>query len=454
MKNPSLLLLWLALVAPLAAAGCAGGGAGAPARVAGRWEGAVEFRGARLPLAVNVVEGEGGLRADISSPDMFWHELPLREVTHRPPRLRLEVPVSPLPLVLDGTVKGDTYAGRSREGELEIPFTLKRAAPAPAPPYGREEVRFGGGGVELAGTLLLPAGPGPHPAVVFLHGAGPHPRHDYFFYADLFARRGVAALVYDKRGVGDSTGDARAAGQSDLASDALAAVRLLASRKEIDARRIGLWGQSLGGMVAPLAAARSAGAVAFLILVSPPGVTLGEAEAWDDEFDLRRRGYPEAVVERSNQLNAQLNRYYRTGEGREAVLEALARARREGWAAHTDLPEVVPHSRADSAFGGLDFDLDPALVLEQLKVPVLVIFGERDDRIPAAESAARIEEALRRGGNPDYAVKTFPGADHVIKLPAGPRADTGGRWDWPRPAPGYLDTMLDWTLRQVRAGRG
>src|SRR4051794_33792490 len=59
--------------------------------------------------------------------------------------------------------------------------------------------------VRLAGTLVLPAAPGPHAAVVLLHGSGPQKRD--LFMARWFAEQGIAALAYDKRGVGESAGD-------------------------------------------------------------------------------------------------------------------------------------------------------------------------------------------------------------------------------------------------------
>ena len=128
----------------------------------------------------------------------------------------------------------------------------------------REEVTFRNGAVSLAGTLTLPSGIKPHPAVVFIHGSGPDSRENYSFYAELFARHGIATLIYDKRGVGASTGDWRRVHFRDLAEDALAGVRLLRSHKDIDASRIGLWGGSNGGWVAPLAASLS-NDVAFVI---------------------------------------------------------------------------------------------------------------------------------------------------------------------------------------------
>jgi hypothetical protein len=75
-------------------------------------------------------------------------------------------------------------------------------------PFRAEDLTIPAGDHQLAGTLYLPQSGPPAPAVVFVHGAGPAVRGDgYRELASHFARKGVAALIYDKRGCGASTGD-------------------------------------------------------------------------------------------------------------------------------------------------------------------------------------------------------------------------------------------------------
>src|SRR5258708_1773862 len=136
-----------------------------------------------------------------------------------------------------------------------------------------ETVHFDSDGISLAGTLVLPEGSQAHPAAVLFHGSGPQKRD--LFTARWFASEGIAALAYDKRGVGESSGDFRKVPFMELCDDGLGAIKYLKSRKEIDAKRIGVWGLSQGGWLGPLAASRSAG-VAFVIAVSGPGVSPGE----------------------------------------------------------------------------------------------------------------------------------------------------------------------------------
>jgi alpha-beta hydrolase superfamily lysophospholipase len=114
-----------------------------------------------------------------------------------------------------------------------------------------------------------------------------------------FARAGFACLAWDKPGVGKSTGDYNTQTLRDRAEEALAAVRFLRSRNEIRADRIGLWGHSQGGMVAPLAASLS-DEVAFLIEVSGWQGPVWKQDAVRVEAELRAAGFSDADVERAD----------------------------------------------------------------------------------------------------------------------------------------------------------
>ena len=199
-----------------------------------------------------------------------------------------------------------------------------------------ERVRFQNGEVSLAGTLVTPGSKGPHPAVVFIHGSGRDTLGSSF--ADHFAKYGIAGLVYDKRGTGESTGEfPRDAISSfgDLANDALAGLAFLQSRDEIDANRIGFWGGSQGGWVGPLAASRSDN-VAFVISVSGPGVDAHTQMNFAVPNLLRADGRTEREIKEvldDRALGYDLLRTIaKTGDGWDK-LEALAgRARDKKWA--------------------------------------------------------------------------------------------------------------------------
>src|SRR5262249_14421298 len=154
---------------------------------------------------------------------------------------------------------------------------------------------FENGDVTLAGSLLLPLTPGPHPAVIFVHGSGPSSRNDYRLWANYFAANGFATLIFDKRGVGESTGNWAAAGFDELAGDALAEIEQLKTRADIQPQKIGLCGMSQAGWIMPLAASRSAD-VAFIISLSGAGVTPEEQGAYMVEHRVRAEKFTDAEV--------------------------------------------------------------------------------------------------------------------------------------------------------------
>jgi fermentation-respiration switch protein FrsA (DUF1100 family) len=129
-----------------------------------------------------------------------------------------------------------------------------------------ERVDFLCRGIRCAAWLTLPTGPGPHPAVVLVHGLGA--THDMMLpqYEQHFAAAGIATLAFDYRNTGASDGQPRQhISTREQCYDVAASLEHLKSRPEIDSERIGLWGTSLGGMnVIRVAAARDDVAVAVV----------------------------------------------------------------------------------------------------------------------------------------------------------------------------------------------
>ena len=124
--------------------------------------------------------------------------------------------------------------------------------------FDEHRVEFHNRGVKLAGSLLLPRSEVPVPAVVFVHGAGQQTRESYREVGEYFAGQGIAALIYDKRGTGQSGGTYESyAPYENLVNDALSAIAFLKERREIAASQIGIWGLSQGAYISAAAASRS-----------------------------------------------------------------------------------------------------------------------------------------------------------------------------------------------------
>jgi len=332
--------------------------------------------------------------------------------------------------VFTGTLRGSGMEGTFREEGQEGRFDYVRAG-HPTPVLIQREVLFRNGAAELSGTLILPPGPGPHPAVVFLHGSGPEGRWANQFLATAVARRGVAGLIFDKRGVGKSTGDWRTSTLEDLAGDAAAAVRLLHSDPVIDPRRIGIHGHSQGGTLAPMVAVKTP-EVAFVIGSAAAGTPTDSTEM----YSILNSVYPQAVTAADS---ADARRYTAAlvdaayhGHARDQVDSMAAQLKGRPWYFAPPGPESSywSISRSVASFAPLDW-------WKQVRVPVLLVYGAEDQRVPAQESAARIARAVLGHPYADLTVRIFPGADHTFRLPPGPAG-------WPGTAPDYLPTLLTW----------
>ena len=333
--------------------------------------------------------------------------------------------------VFTGMLQGNTLSGEFQEEGTNGRFSYSRARAAYAPAVERE-VTFRNHDVTLAGSLILPPDSGRRPAVVFIHGSGPEGRWASRFLAMKLAERGVAALIFDKRGVGKSSGDWRTATLEDLASDAAAGVAFLRQEPRIDPRRIGVHGHSQGGTIAPMVAVRSAD-VAFLIASAAAGTPTDSTEM----YSVLNSVYPNAATAGDS---ADAREY--TGELIAVAYHGKPRARLDELVSQFQgRPWFFAPPPADASywsFSRVFGEFRPLEWWRQVHVPVLLIYGAADQRVPPRESAARIAgELVRQAPGADVTVRILPNADHTFRLPPG----AGG---WPSTAPDYLPTLLGW----------
>ncbi|MGH9938921.1 MAG: alpha/beta fold hydrolase, partial [Blastocatellia bacterium] len=241
----------------------------------------------------------------------------------------------------------------------------------------------------------------------------------------------------------------------DLAGDALAVVDLLKARDDIRDDQIGLWGISQGGMVAPIAAAQSDD-VAFVIAVSSSGVSYAELYTFQVANNLRARSFSGREVSEAIATIKRLADFVRSGnpQGAQPMLEE---ARRKRWFGFASMPAAAPtETELRTWIRWRNLDLDPAIYWERVKVPVLLIYGEREDTAPLDRTVERIREALRRAGNTRNTIKIFPGAGHNLMLtPNTDASEQGsvGANEGPNFASGFLDTMTGWLREQLGLAR-
>ena len=333
--------------------------------------------------------------------------------------------------VFTGTLRGNAFSGEFREEGSTGRFAFSRIEAARAA-VAEREVTFTNRDVSLAGSLILPPGTSRHPAVVFIHGSGAEGRWASRFLATKFAEQGVAALIFDKRGVGKSSGDWRTATLDDLAGDAAAAVEYLRQQPQIDPRRVGVHGHSQGGTLAPMVAARSPG-VAFLIASAAAGVPTDSTEI----FSILNSVYPNAATAAdsadASAYASELVAVAYHGKPREQLDVLVSRFQGRPWYFAPPAPDAS-YWTFSKRFG----EFNPLEWWRQVHVPVLLVYGAGDQRVPARESAARIAaELARHAPDADVTVRILPNADHTFRLPPAPSG-------WPATAPGYLPALTGW----------
>ncbi|MFJ8442481.1 alpha/beta hydrolase family protein [Kitasatospora griseola] len=224
----------------------------------------------------------------------------------------------------------------------------------------------------LHGELIAPQGASDAPGLVMVAGAGPVTMDELRPSAEAYAAHGIPTLIWDKRTAGYSTLQ-RDYGQ--LADDALAAVRLLRTRPEVDPSRVGMWGLSEGAWVITLAAGRTTD-VSFLVTAGAAGLSPARQEAWAYGEYLRHAGVSGSLVPTMQNT----------------VIRQLAAA------------GLFPEA-----------DYDPVPAWERLRLPVLAEWGTLDREAVPAESERIIRDALDRAGNRHYTIRTVPDVRHNLR---------------------------------------
>ncbi|MCW5592071.1 MAG: alpha/beta fold hydrolase [Burkholderiales bacterium] len=319
----------------------------------------------------------------------------------------------------------------------------------PDPPLARQpipqEVSFRSAEVALSGTLHLPAGSGPHPALVVLHASG-GPTRDYGAYGHLareLPANGIAVLLFDRRGSGRSGGDFATASFGQLAADGVAAVEHLRARGDIDPSRVGVWGVSQGGWLALLAAASSPH-VAFAVAVSAPGVTPAAQMDYAAGRALREIPLPEATIAKALEARSVVNEYVRGKVERESAVRAVEAIDREPWFPSAMLPggRDLPADPSRSKWR-LEMDYDPLPALRKVDVPALLLFAEDDPWVPIEASMAAV--APIAAGKAAMTVRRVPGTGHYMEKARSP--DPGDTSE------GYAALLVEWlrkaTTRQT-----
>ncbi len=408
----------------------------------GTWLGKIKSGAIELRVVFNIsIVEKDSLVATLDSPDQGAKNIKLGPVTFTGTTLSISAPV--LLGEYNGSVKNDTLIeGTWKQAgnalplniiKLKAAFAINRPQePKPPFPYIAEEVAFNNDkfNIKLAGTLTIPTGNGPFPAVILITGSGPQNRDEelmghrpFLVIADWLTRNGIAVLRYDDRGVGKSQGNYAEATSSDLATDAEAAFNFLKNNASVNPKAIGLIGHSEGGLIAPIVASANP-LVAFIVSLAGPGVTGQQIIIRQSQEISRISGSPESTIRELTETNKKLYAVLRKEkDNNKAEIKILALYR--------EILEKKKTSKEDTeksvnllkvTFGAPTYTwfryfimTDPSAFWKKVKCPVLALNGDKDLQVSASENLPAIEKALKSAGNKSFKVIKLPGVNHLLQ---------------------------------------
>jgi hypothetical protein len=343
---------------------------------------------------------------------------------------------------------------------------LPSAAQTPAP-YRSEPLSVTNGAVTLSGTLTMPPGPGPFPAVVLITGSGGQNRDEDIFgfkvfgvLADHLTRHGIAVYRYDDRGVGESTGRIVTSTTADFADDALAGLARLAAMPDIDPARVGLLGHSEGAAAAAIAAAKSP-AVKFIVMLAGPGVPgdiVTRRQATDGARAMGASDEAVAKIEAAHRAVSEAVKRNAPTEELAGAIKALITAQVEGAppaqramvgdvGAFVDKTYRANAAQFSSPWMKFFVAFDPADALRKVSVPAYAAFGGLDTQVLPELNEGPMRRAL--AGNTRTTIKVYPEANHLFQ-----RAKTGLVTEYATLekvfVPGLLEDIATWIQTATR----
>ncbi len=406
----------------------------------GLWAGDWLQNGAKLTVSTNFISSNGKLKGTFSSDQLRAIDIPLQEVNLIGQKISWKLVGDASTTLFNGTISGDKIVGVFQDGKSGGVFLFVRSKEKPEKPL-EEELVIKNGDVNISGTLLHPDGTGrKFPLIIFIHGSGPEGRWASKYLAVRFAQNGIAAFIYDKRGVGSSTGDWKSAGFEDLVNDAAAVIRTLKKHDGIDSNKVGIHGHSQGGAIVPWVAVKEQN-LAFIVCSSGPGIRMDEVERYSlmnnigiDTLQPKQKKKAEefvyAVVQTGyhNFPYSELVKYWNT-------------IKDEPWAF-----KLPPQDDYYWTFSKKISGYDPVTYWKKVNAPVLFLYGQKDERVPVRKSITRIAENLLTQNADDVTIKIFTNADHTLRLVQ----KTTGNFQWPQNAKDYPGVLIDWVKNIVK----
>jgi len=408
------------------------------------WEGKLKISSISLRLVLKVFNNsDGSLGALLDSPDQSANNIPVSSITMTEDSLKFTIQT--IGASYTGKIYRDSVMirGSFKQSTMILPLDLKKIDklveikrpqnPQKPYPYNDEEVTFENksANIILAGSFTYPKGDGKYPAVVLVTGSGPQDRDEslmnhkpFLVISDYLTRNGIAVLRYDDRGIAKSKGNFATATSEDFATDALAAVEYLKTRKEVDSKKIGIAGHSEGGLIAPMCAVNS-NDVHFIVMIAGPGVTGREILLLQAKLINQASGESEEKIIKGNQLSEKIYDVVLNEPDNDKAEKKIKALYDEIYPTLTDAEKKEEDAQKPmmaqqikqilSPWFRFFLKYDPCPTLENVTVPVLALNGGKDFQVDPKQNLPEIEKALKAGGNKNFKIVEMPGLNHLFQ---------------------------------------
>lgn len=351
--------------------------------------------------------------------------------------------------------------------KTEKDFRLKRPqTPLKPYPYKEEEVSFfnATAKIHLSGTLSIPEGKGPFPAVLIINGSGQQERdceimgHQWsLVLSDYLTRQGIVTLRYDDRGTGQSEGNPYTSNTLDFATDATAAAMFLRQHKSVIKEKTGIIGHSEGGIIAQMIASKT-NQVAFVVLLAAPGIDVMDLMVIQNRKIVESENIlkPEQFADFDKMTRSVFNTILKVNDNQQASKEILSiymdYAKTLDSAQIKKLNLTEKNIRAQlisllSPWYRFFISIKPSRYLTKIKCPVLALNGEKDMQVTPDENLAAINDALRQAKNTKVTIQKMPDLNHLFQ-----HAEKGSVAEYAKIeetiSPEVLQIISSWIIKQ------
>lgn len=426
--------------------------------ITGSWYGNLDVQGQKLPLVFHIGQEGNDLKSTFDSPTQGAKGVPIQKTLFENNELTFNA--SNLGITFTGKLNTQKIDGLFSQSGMNFPLILTRneettvvnRPQTPKPPfnYNSADVTFKNDteGNLLEGTLTTPKNFNKKsPILVMITGSGAQDRNEEMFehkpflvIADDLAKKGIATLRLDDRGIGGSKKGKENATSADFATDINSAVNYLVKNGY---KNIGLIGHSEGGMIAPMVANNNKN-VKFLVLLAAPGIPILDLVLDQNKKIAESTNLPQDAIDEVLAIKSKTFNYAHLYNGKDFKID-FTKYLEDNYPKMSEQEREPFIAQMSSEWFRYFIKFNPEDYLSKVKIPVLALNGSFDMQVSAEENLDGIKKSLTKAGNKNFEIVEFKGLNHLFQT-----AKTGSPAEYGQIeetfSPKVLNKMSSWIL--------